>query len=56
MSLVHGDATEPALREMAGAPLTRVNNAGIASMRRCKSATESIGVGGNEDKVHVIWH
>jgi hypothetical protein len=56
MILVHGDATKPALPEMAGAPLTRVNNAGIASMRRGKSAAQAIGVGGNEDQVHVIWH
>jgi len=56
MRLVHRDATEPALPEMAGAILARVDQSGVAAVQRRQRAAQTVGIRRDEDEVHMVRH
>ena len=56
MGLVHGHGAEPALPEMPGPPLARVDGAGIGTMHSRQGAPETVRIQRHEDQMEVIGH
>ena len=56
MVLVHRHRAVTPLPEMPGAPLPRVNDAGVTPMRARQRAAQPVLVVGTEDEMRVIGH
>ena len=56
MFLVHGDGAKAALPEMTAALAPRLDDSRIATMHARQRAAQPVGVGRDQDEMHVVWH
>jgi hypothetical protein len=56
MLLVHGDRAEAALPEMTAAFASRLDDAGVAAVHPRQRAAQSVGIGWDQNEMHVVRH